>query len=66
MFDRFWRGDSAKTDMDRHCGLGLSLCQRLIELRGGKVSLIQGRGANCRLHLIRRGHNQTFVVNMTE
>ena len=29
MFDRFWRGDAARSHNGHHCGLGLALCQRV-------------------------------------
>lgn len=36
VFKRFWRGDPARTASSTHSGLGLSLCQQLIEaMRGG-------------------------------
>lgn len=37
VFDRFWRGDVARTDTGLHCGLGLSLLQRAVEALGGTV-----------------------------
>ncbi len=37
IFDRFWRGDSARTDAGVHCGLGLALVHRLISTSGGSV-----------------------------
>jgi len=39
IFDRFWRGDQARTDTGTHCGLGLSLCQRLVALLNGQISV---------------------------
>ena len=39
LFDRFWRGDSSRTDTGVHCGLGLSLCQRLITLLNGQIKI---------------------------
>jgi signal transduction histidine kinase len=45
VFDRFWRGDDARSDVGQHCGLGLALC-REISARLGlslSVSLEQGR-----------------------
>ena len=41
VFDRFWRGDVARTaeHKERHYGLGLPLCQKLITLLGGSVSV---------------------------
>jgi two-component system sensor histidine kinase QseC len=39
LFERFWRGDAARTESGLHCGLGLSLCQRLIDLVGGKIAV---------------------------
>jgi two-component system sensor histidine kinase QseC len=38
LFDTFWRGDSARSQTGVHCGLGLSICRRLIELLGGSIS----------------------------
>lgn len=37
VFDRFWRGDAARA-VGMHCGLGLSLCARLVALLGGAIS----------------------------
>ena len=39
LFDRFWRGDQARTQTGVHCGLGLSLCQRLARLLNGKIEI---------------------------
>jgi len=36
VFDRFWRGDAART-AGTHAGLGLSISKRLIELLGGQI-----------------------------
>jgi two-component system, OmpR family, heavy metal sensor histidine kinase CusS len=35
---RFWRGDQSRTGGE-HCGLGLSLCQRLVEILGGRMTI---------------------------
>jgi signal transduction histidine kinase len=37
VFDRFWRGDSSRTDTGIHCGLGLALVQRAVAALGGSV-----------------------------
>lgn len=37
LFDRFWRGDEARTDAGVHCGLGLSLCRKMVEVLGGTI-----------------------------
>jgi two-component system heavy metal sensor histidine kinase CusS len=39
LFDRFWRGDQARADVGVHCGLGLSLCQRLARLLKGRIDI---------------------------
>ncbi len=39
LFDRFYRGDQARADTGVHCGLGLSLCQRLMRLMGGTIGV---------------------------
>lgn len=36
VFDRFWRGDSART-AGIHAGLGLALCKKLVERMGGTI-----------------------------
>jgi signal transduction histidine kinase len=37
IFNAFWRGEEARTS-GHHCGLGLTLVQRLVRLSGGTVS----------------------------
>jgi signal transduction histidine kinase len=37
VFERFWRGDAARADTGLHCGLGLALCRKLIEVLGGTI-----------------------------
>ena len=44
LFDRFWRGDPSRTDTGIHCGLGLSLCQRLLTLLGGRIRVETAAG----------------------
>lgn len=41
----FWRGDAARTDTGLHCGLGLSIAQRLCAALGGEltVAVVDGR-----------------------
>jgi two-component system, OmpR family, heavy metal sensor histidine kinase CusS len=37
VFECFWRGDLARSDVGSHCGLGLSLVKRIAESLGGTV-----------------------------
>jgi two-component system, OmpR family, heavy metal sensor histidine kinase CusS len=37
VFDRFWRGDAARSEAGIRCGLGLSLCKKLVEVVKGTV-----------------------------
>ena len=39
VFERFWRGDGARSDTGIHSGLGLSLCQRLSRLLDGQIDI---------------------------
>ncbi|HEX4052966.1 MAG TPA: ATP-binding protein [Tepidisphaeraceae bacterium] len=39
LFERFWRGDKARAEVGVHCGLGLSLCQRLARLLKGRIEV---------------------------
>lgn len=44
LFERFWRGDVSRTETERHCGLGLSLCKRLMTLLGGTIAVETTKG----------------------
>lgn len=44
VFERFWRGDSSRSDTGVHCGLGLSLCRKLMGLLGGTVQVLVSGG----------------------
>ncbi|MCK4659207.1 MAG: sensor histidine kinase N-terminal domain-containing protein [Phycisphaerae bacterium] len=46
VFDRFWRGDAARTAKgnSRRYGLGLPLCQKLVTLLGGSISVLTTSG----------------------
>jgi len=39
VFQRFWRGDAART-VGSHTGLGLAMCQRLLALLGGTIDVV--------------------------
>jgi len=38
VFERFWRGDAARTDAGVHCGLGLPLVKEVVTVLGGSVA----------------------------
>ncbi len=38
VFERFWRGDAAHGAVGLHCGLGLALCQTLVQALGGTIT----------------------------
>lgn len=42
--DRFWRGDPSRRDTGTHCGLGLTLCARLVALLDGTIRLTSEKG----------------------
>jgi two-component system heavy metal sensor histidine kinase CusS len=44
VFDRFWRGDPARSDVGTHCGVGLSVCQKMIIALGGSISASSAPG----------------------
>jgi signal transduction histidine kinase len=44
VFDRFWRGDPARSDVGTHCGVGLSVCQKMIHALGGAISATSSVG----------------------
>ena len=37
VFDRFWRGDAARSGGGAHCGLGLSLSREIVQRVGGSI-----------------------------
>jgi two-component system, OmpR family, heavy metal sensor histidine kinase CusS len=37
VFDRFWRGDTARAATGSHAGLGLALCHKIVEALGGSI-----------------------------
>jgi len=45
VFDRFWRADAARAATGAHAGLGLSLCQKIIELLGGSIDAVNRNGS---------------------
>ena len=46
-FDAFWRSDDARTAVGRHAGLGLALCQQLVELLSGTITASGDSGRFC-------------------
>jgi signal transduction histidine kinase len=53
VFDRFWRADPSRTDTGIHCGLGLSLSQKIVPLLGAtlEVRVSEGQVFEARLRL---------------
>ncbi len=39
VFERFWRGDASRRATGEHCGLGLSLCKKMMMLLGGSIAV---------------------------
>lgn len=46
LFERFWRGDVSRSDANIHCGLGLSLCHRLMTLLRGGITVETAKGGD--------------------
>ncbi len=43
-FDRFWREDSSRVERGNHAGLGLALCQRIVSLLNGDITVQSSGG----------------------
>ena len=39
VFQRFWRGDAARTNAGQHCGLGLAISREMASLLGGEIGV---------------------------
>lgn len=39
VFERFWRGDAARSNTGEHCGLGLSISRQLLQIIGGSIDV---------------------------
>ena len=57
VFERFWRGDAARTEAGVHCGLGLPLCRRLVEVLGGRIA-VEAAGGEFTARLSLPVHNK--------
>lgn len=38
VFEPFWKGDAARTEGAEHCGLGLPLCRKIVEILDGSIT----------------------------
>ena len=51
VFDRFWRADPARTGITTSCGLGLSVCQKMIGVLHGAISAESSEGGEFRIEI---------------
>ena len=49
VFERFWRGDAARTETGVHCGLGLPLVKEVVTVLGGSVAVQSTEGGEFRI-----------------
>jgi signal transduction histidine kinase len=56
MFQRFHEADDARSGEGSGYGLGLSICQKIVEVHGGliRAESIEGEGTTIHVHLPRR------------
>ena len=60
MFERFWRGDPARSRGDANAGLGLAIARGLVEAQGGRIWAENrpGGGGPRRIHAAARGRGR--------
>jgi signal transduction histidine kinase len=56
MFERFWRGDPARSRSDGNAGLGLAIARGLVEAQGGRIWAENRRGGGARVAFALRRH----------
>src|SRR5262249_52557349 len=44
VFERFWRGDEARSEIGVHCGLGLSVCKKMMAVLRGSIRAESSKG----------------------
>ena len=52
VFERFWRGDESRTDTGLHCGLGLSVCKKMMNVLGGRICATSEAGREFTVEII--------------
>jgi two-component system sensor histidine kinase QseC len=57
VFDRFWRGDAARSATGVHCGLGLALVRKIVTVLGGTIRVESAIGGNFTVHLTVNPHS---------
>lgn len=51
-FERFWRGDAARSDAGTHCGLGLAISRELLKVIGGTIDVTSAEGGEFRVQIL--------------
>lgn len=66
VFDRFWRGDSSRSDTGTNCGLGLAVCQKLTMLLGGSIAVESAAGGDFVVRMIFPAMRKATLVPSSE